>query len=112
MLRAEDKVDLETAGSFSSLIQPYARQLYDELRTSLAFARQRFGGNYGNRLLLTGGGASLPQIAEFLSQRLDLPVSVVTAEQLIELDKRSNVGSQLPLLASAIGLALYGQEER
>jgi Tfp pilus assembly PilM family ATPase len=85
--------------------------LCDELRTSLAFARQRFPGNWANQLLLCGGGASLPGLAGFLAERLGSTVSIATAPQLLEIENRDKVSSDLPLLTSAVGLALYGQEE-
>jgi len=113
MLRAEDKeqCDLTTAGSLRPLTGPYSKLLCDELRTSLAFAAQRFAGISGNQLLLTGGGAALPGMSAFIKERLGLAVSIVTAGQLVELGTGANVESHLPLLATAVGLALYGQEE-
>jgi Tfp pilus assembly PilM family ATPase len=85
--------------------------LCDELRTSLAFARQRFPGNWANQLLLCGGGASLSGVAGFLTERLGLTVSIASASGLLQIDKGANVSSDLPLLTSAVGLALYGQED-
>jgi len=113
MLRAQEKgrCDLTQAGSLMSLNQPYAKQLCDELRTSLTFACQRFPGICGNQLLLTGGGAELPGMAAILKERLGLTVSMVTAGQVMDLGLRANVESHLPLLATAAGLAMYGQEE-
>jgi len=113
MLRAEDKNqrDLATAGSVTSLIAPYGRLLCGELRSSLTFAAQRFPEIAGNHLLLTGGGAALPGMAALIAERLGLMVSIVTAEQLVEVRTRSNAESHPPLLATAVGLALYGQEE-
>lgn len=111
MMRGEPRSEPEAAATLPSLIHPYARLLCDELRTSLAFARQRFPGNWANQLLLCGGGASLSGLGGFLAERLGLTVSIASASQLLESDKRDIASSDLPLLTSALGLALYGQEE-
>jgi type IV pilus assembly protein PilM len=110
MLRAEARSE-EAAATLPPLIQRYTRLLCDELRTSLAFARHRFPGNWANQLLLCGGGASLSGLAGFLGERLGLTVSIASAAQLVETENRVYDSSELPLLTSAVGLALYGQEE-
>ena len=57
-------------------IAPVLGELATELRRSLDYYRSRAQGRSVDRVLLTGGGALLPNFAQFLQNELQVPVAV------------------------------------
>jgi len=82
-------------------------RMLDAIRAPLSYAMQQYPGTSVERLLLAGGGASIPGLAQRLASMLQLDTQVVRPGDLAEcpnslLDKCSTAG-----LTVAIGLAQF-----
>jgi type IV pilus assembly protein PilM len=65
-----------------------------------------------DRIVLAGGGATIPGLASFLSERFGVPVEILDPLKKISFDPAlfgtDNVEKVAPILSQAIGLALRG----
>lgn len=90
-------------------IAPVLGELATELRRSLDYYRSRAQGRSVDRLILTGGSASLTNFAAFLQSELQVPVSVANPLQGIAVASKHYDPSYLetisPLFSVAVGLA-------
>lgn len=90
-------------------IAPVLGELATELRRSLDYYRSRAQGRSVDRLILTGGSASLANFAPFLQSELQVPVTV--ADPLLGMDVASKhyepsyLQTISPMFAVAVGLA-------
>jgi type IV pilus assembly protein PilM len=68
------------------------------------------------KILLSGGGSKLPGLADYLSNRFEIPVEVFDPFKQIEVDARKfdpdYMREVVPELAIAVGLALRGVDAR
>lgn len=69
----DDKVDKE---KISAAIKPIADRMATELRRSFDYFVSQLGGGEINRVHLSGGGAALKGLAEYLTAQLNVPVKV------------------------------------
>ncbi len=105
------KVQEESTPQSTSLwMRPVLERLVSEIGRSLDYYRTQFNVERVNRLLLTGGGACLKNIAPFLSNELQLPVEEFNPIREIPFDAKK---MDAPLLDQrgthftvALGLAL------
>ncbi len=96
------KCSERTAHLAASAMETYALRLAQEVtRTVLHFRRQNAGESPG-RVWLTGGGARLAGLAEFLTDRLKVPVERLDALSAIEIGRQPADAS---VAAHALGLA-------
>jgi Tfp pilus assembly PilM family ATPase len=89
-----------TCGHFDRLVA--------ELKVPLSYANRQFPGAGVQRLLLIGGGAGVPGLGPYLSERLGVEARVVSPSDLVEspaalLGKAGN-----PATTIAVGLAQFG----
>ncbi|MBV9852306.1 MAG: type IV pilus assembly protein PilM [Armatimonadetes bacterium] len=102
-------VDDEQRNQIFEAIAPVLGELATELRRSLDYYRSRAQGRSVDRVLLTGGSASLGNLASFLQRELQVPVLV--ADPLAGLDVAAkHYDAQYlqviaPVFAIALGLA-------
>ena len=94
----------------SFLVRPVLERLVAEIGRSLDYYRNQFNRERIDRVLLTGGGANLKNIASYLAGELRLPVECFNPLQEILFDSKQidvqvldRVG---PMLMAAIGVAL------
>ncbi len=99
-----------------AVLEPLIGELTREIRRSFAFFtfQQEPGGGDAvpasvSRVILSGGGAQLKCLAQYLQEQLALPVTVVNnfGSPALQLpDRIDAVRAQAPLFATAFGLAL------
>lgn len=95
---------------FRMKLMEHADPVCAEIERSIEFFRSTFGGDYIKTVLLSGGGAKLPGIAEDLQQRLGIDTEVINPFRKIAINGKSVDASLVekmgPALAVSIGLAL------
>ncbi len=90
-------------------IMPVLHELVTELRRSLDFYRNRANGLGAQQVLICGGTAKLPGLAEFLTANLEAPVAVANPLQYLSAAPKSDaqylqdVGPVFPV---SVGLAV------
>jgi type IV pilus assembly protein PilM len=90
-------------------VMPVLHELVTELRRSLDFYRNRANGLGAQQVLITGGTAKLPGLADFLGANLDVPVAVgnplehVAAGPRTDANYLKDVGPVFPV---SVGLAV------
>lgn len=104
-------VQEESAPQSTSLwMRPVLERLVSEIGRSLDYYRAQFNVERVNRLLLTGGGACLKNIAPFLSNELQLPVEEYNPIRKIPFDANKMDGQLIDQRGThftvALGLAL------
>lgn len=91
-------------------IAPVLGELATELRRSLDYYRSRAQGRSVDRVLLTGGGALLPNFAQFLQNELQVPVAVADPLAQVTVSAKRYDPAYLqtvaPTFAVAMGLAV------
>jgi type IV pilus assembly protein PilM len=89
-------------------IMPVLQELVTELRRSLDFYRNRANGLGAQQIVLTGGTARMPGLAEYLAANLETPVVVADPLQYLSLGPgvdRGYAKEVAPLFPVAVGLA-------
>jgi type IV pilus assembly protein PilM len=88
----------------------YADVIASEIERSVDYFRSTFGGETINLVLLSGGGALIPGMAEDLSRRLDLEVEMINPfkritchQHILNKETEERLG---PIAAVGVGLAL------
>lgn len=103
----DDAGGLEQAEEARAVFLAYADSIANELRVSMSYAQRRSEGTLA-RVLITGGGAEVPGVAERIAQRAGVEAKVVRADQLAE--PGAGLAGNLvgPCAVCALGLALHG----
>lgn len=101
-------------------IQPIIETVSDilslEVKKTMDFYRATAeeGGQAIQKILVAGGGSKLPGLANYLSNRFEIPVEVFDPFKRIEVDARKfdpdYMREVIPEMAVAVGLALRGVE--
>jgi type IV pilus assembly protein PilM len=79
------------------MMRPVLEKMLVEIRRSIDFCQEQFGVDPPERVFLSGGGATLGNLAEFLSSKLRLPVDFVDPAKGFE------VGPYVPVEALHVG---------
>lgn len=91
-------------------ISPVLMELATELRRSLDYYRSRSQGSNVDRILLAGGTASMPDLDEYLSRELQVPVQVANPFSQLRVSTKGYDQEYLasigPLFTVAVGLAV------
>ncbi len=93
----------------NGIIRVPVQNLLTEIRRSLQFYENQPNGKPINKILLTGGGAMLKNLDQYMSERLGLPVTVISPIENAEIKNPSQadrIKTIAPRLTVAIGLAL------
>ena len=100
----------ETADRVSKVCRAVLTRLNAELTRSINFYRSQQGGGTPSKLYLTGGTALLPQIDQFFSGSLGIPVEYFNPFETIAVGPKVNaeaLESDGALVSSTAGLALH-----
>jgi hypothetical protein len=93
----------------SDAIMPVFQELVTELRRSLDFYRNRANGLGAQQVVITGGTAKVPGLAEYLAANLEVPVVVGNPLQFLSTGPKADpnylqdVGPHFPV---SVGLAI------
>lgn len=103
-----DELESESADVLRK-VTPALESLYDklchEMQAPLAYVLQRYHGCHARRVVVCGGGAVLPGLAERVSATLDMQVTCARMEELARVDG-SLLGGTGPEMVTALGLAM------
>ncbi|HAR98098.1 MAG TPA: pilus assembly protein PilM [Syntrophus sp. (in: bacteria)] len=95
---------------FNDSLLQLADPICSEIERSLDYFRSTYGGGDIRKVLLCGGSANIPGIAQELSQRLNIETEVVNPFQKIGYNKKvidpGQIQSIGPVAAVGVGLAL------
>jgi len=101
----------ETGESSSFSIEVADRSIFDEfveeLRRSLRYYAKQTNQSFFQKILLTGGSASLPGLTEFISEKLNVPVEMYNPTLQLGSETISSIENPWKY-SVAIGLALRG----
>ena len=81
----------------------------DEIRKTLRYYVKSNNQVFFNKLLISGGSATLPNLKEFIAENLKVKVELFNPFQKIKSDIQIDNPSQF---AIAVGLAIRGLEEK
>jgi type IV pilus assembly protein PilM len=99
----EDKL----SGKIASAIKPNLELVVSELLRAIEFSRSKVKGFSSTRIIISGGGAYLPGLSEFLVQRVGVEVSLGDPwSSFIKERIVTNLSSQSSIYSVATGLAL------
>lgn len=100
--------------SAARILEQRASQFLDELKGSIDYYAAQADSTPVTRVVVTGGGSKLLNLAERLSQIVRLPVERVGSLRRLEVTKIRLTADQLaeaePLMGAAVGVALGAQE--
>lgn len=93
--------------SIRNVLGDYATSISVELTASFSYASHRYPANAVDKLFLTGGGASMADLAQSLSERVGVSVKAVSPAELVECPSALLPACSVPALTVALGLAMY-----
>jgi type IV pilus assembly protein PilM len=102
-----DEVDVQLIGD---IVRSVGGDIYQGLEPSLSFLKTAGEADGIDRIVLSGGGAHLPGLKEFLAESYGVPAEI--ADPLSDLDYASDLFGEMepadlsPLLTVCVGLAL------
>lgn len=105
--RHTSKLD-ELTGALASCIRNSLNRMPAEISRTTNFYRSQQGGSAPTRVFIAGGGSNLPNMADFLSDKLRLPVELFNPMRAVAVDKGVNVdeiAKDAHLMGELIGLA-------
>jgi len=97
-----------TTARVLGLGREYAEGLFHDILRSLAYVLDRYPGEVVERFFLTGGGAMLPGLAEYLGELAGLRFKVLTPG---ECGVRGGVMTEDVAMHTAIGHAMWGMAD-
>jgi type IV pilus assembly protein PilM len=103
-----DHPDPEIA-KLSKVIRNTLTRLHAEIARSISFYRSQQGGAAPNQIYLSGGGANLPLMSEFLAEKLGVPVENFNPLRCVKIGdgvNRDELHALAPILGEHVGLAL------
>jgi Tfp pilus assembly PilM family ATPase len=103
----DQDIPTELARAARESVLGYVSLLAPEVRVSLGYAAQEYGKSGVDRLVMVGEGASVPGLADQLSNEFSLTARVVAPTQLADCPERLRATCSAPALTAAFGLSLY-----
>ncbi len=110
-----EKIKIETSTNEGSnelnrSLITYAEPICSEIERSIDYFRSISGGENIRKILLAGGGAKTPGLADTISHRLNIETEIVNPFKLIEINEKTIDTTYMteigPIAAVAVGLAL------
>jgi type IV pilus assembly protein PilM len=99
----------ETVEAISKIMRNTMTRLHGEVVRTINFYRSQQGGTAPRRIFLCGGGAQTALIAEFFTEKFNLPVELLNPLRGVQMDRRvnqSDASANAPSMAELVGLAL------
>jgi Tfp pilus assembly PilM family ATPase len=88
------------------IIGEHVAALAKEVQVSLSYAAGSGGSDLTPRVLLTGGGAGMPALADKVASMLSAPVRVATLPDLAQIPKGLDPEAMGPSMVTAAGMAM------
>lgn len=104
---AEPTLDPDLIEDARRLVTTHADSLAGELRVSFTYATHQYPDAVVGKLLLAGGGAAMPGLADHLGTILGIPTTPVSPSDLAECDVDVLALCGSPAMTAAMGLAMY-----
>lgn len=104
----------EATAALATVIRNALGKLPAEIARTTNYFRSQHGGKAPKQVLLAGGGANLPHIVDFFSEKLRLPVEFFNPLKRVSVGKGVDVdqiAAEAHLLGELIGLGLRGVNE-
>jgi Tfp pilus assembly PilM family ATPase len=98
---------LELPGDARNLLTTYADALVRELLVSFSYVARQYTDSSVTRLLLTGAGAPIPGLAEYLARELGVETRPIAPKDLAECPASLLDACSSPELTPALGLAMF-----
>jgi type IV pilus assembly protein PilM len=101
----------EPTAALATVIRNALGKLPAEIARTTNYFRSQHGGKAPKRILLAGGGANLPYIADFFQEKLRLPIDFFNPLKRISVGKGVDVdkiAAEAHMLGELVGLALRG----
>ena len=101
----------EPTAALATVIRNALGKLPAEIARTTNYFRSQHGGKAPKRILLAGGGANLPYIADFFQEKLRLPIDFFNPLKRISVGKGvdvDKVAAEAHMLGELVGLALRG----
>lgn len=95
--------------ALSKVIRNAATNLHTQIMRTITFYRTQNGGSPPKRVFLTGGGAFLPGMVNFMEEKLKLPVEIFNPLRGVQIDRSLNsdaAHADAPFMGELVGLAL------
>ena len=99
--------DVSQEGSVSLAERTVYDSLVEDMRRSLRFYAKQTGQSFFLKIFLSGGGASTPGLAEFVSQRLNIECAVFDPFENVEGQEKLSI-SNPSQFTTALGLGIRG----
>jgi type IV pilus assembly protein PilM len=99
----------ETVEAVSKIMRNTMTRLHGEVVRTINFYRSQQGGTAPRRIFLCGGGAQTALIAEFFTEKFNLPVELLNPLRGVQMDRRVNqseAAANAPSMVELVGLAL------
>lgn len=99
----------EPTAALATVIRNALGKLPAEIARTTNYFRSQHGGKAPKQVLLAGGGANLPHVAEFFHEKLRLPVEFFNPLKMVSVGKDidiDQVSTQAHVLGELVGLAL------
>lgn len=103
----EEQAGLEQLADARGILSVHFDAMLNELRASLSYATHCYPDASVQRLLLVGGGASIPRLAEAVGSELGAETRTVAPRDLVECAPALLERCGEPALVGALGLAQY-----
>jgi type IV pilus assembly protein PilM len=103
-----ETLDRTTLDAVRRHLRLHFDRLLEEMRVPLSYAHHQFPGDGVRRLLLIGGGATVPHLASYLADRLSIEVRAAAPSDLVECPSELLIKASNPAVTVATGLARFG----
>jgi Tfp pilus assembly PilM family ATPase len=102
-------LDRATLEAVRKHLRHHFDRLLEELKVPFSYARHQFPGDGVRRLLLIGGGATVPQLASYFADRLGIDVRAAAPSDLVECPNELLAKAGNPAITVSTGLARFGE---
>jgi type IV pilus assembly protein PilM len=101
-----EQSDQETLEAIRTHVRAHFDKLIEELRVPVSYVNHHFPGDGVKRLLLVGGGGTVPGLASYAADALGINVQVARPSDVVESLPALLTRAANPVMTAAVGLAM------